>query len=98
MASRARSAVVRNGVVATYHTWSRCVQRMYLLGRDPQTGVDYSDRREIFEQLIRYQAGVFAVDVGNYSILSNHAHWILRTRPDLDSARSGARLVGRRGA
>ena len=83
MASRARSAVVRNGVVATYHTWSRCVQRMYLLGRDPHTGVDYSERREIFEQLIRYQAGVFAVDVGNYSILSNHAHWILRTRPDL---------------
>ena len=35
------------------------------------------------EDLLAYQAGVFAVDVGNYSLLSNHAHNILRTRPDI---------------
>jgi len=45
MASRARSTVVRNGAVATYHTWSRCVQRMYLLERNPQTGVRISPQR-----------------------------------------------------
>jgi len=79
----ARREIVKNGVVAVYHTWSRCVQSTYLMGVDPHTGVDYADRRQLFEDLIRYQAGVFSIDVGNYAILSNHAHLILRTRPDL---------------
>ena len=83
MPGHARKDLVREGEVATYHCWSRCVQRSFLCGFDPLTGRDFSYRRGWAEDLLAYQAGVFAVDVGNYNLLSNHAHNILRTRPDI---------------
>jgi hypothetical protein len=83
MPGYARKDLVREGEVATYHCWSRCVQRSFLCGYDPLTGRDFSYRRRWAEDLLAYQAGVFAVDVGNYNLLSNHAHNILRTRPDI---------------
>lgn len=83
MPTHPRHHVVREGEIAIYHTWSRCVQRAFLCGRDPLTGHDYSYRCEWIEKLLEYLAGVFAVDVGNYTILSNHQHAILRTRPDI---------------
>ena len=69
--------------VEIHHVWSRVVQRAMLLGVDPLTLIDYAERRSIVEQLIKHQAGVFAVDVANYSILGNHLHVILRSRPDI---------------
>lgn len=83
MPPRARYEITRPGEIAVYHTWSRCVQRAFLFGKDPDTQVDHSDRRGELEKLIKYQAGVFAVDIGNYSILSNHFHLLARTRPDI---------------
>jgi hypothetical protein len=69
--------------VEIHHVWSRVVQRAMLLGVDPLTLIDYAGRRCIVEQLIKYQAGVFAVDVANYSVMGNHLHAILRSRPDI---------------
>jgi hypothetical protein len=69
--------------VEIHHVWSRVVQRAMLLGVDPLTLIDYAGRRGIVEQLIKHQAGVFAVDVANYSIMGNHLHAILRSRPDI---------------
>ena len=69
--------------VEIHHVWSRVVQRAMLLGVDPLTQIDYAERRNIVEQLFKHQAGVFAVDVANYSILGNHLHGILRSRPDI---------------
>ena len=83
MAGCARCTVVREGEIGVYHCWSRCVQRAFLCGPDSYTGMDFSYRREWIEKLIEYQAGVFAVDVANYSVLSNHMHHIVRTRPDI---------------
>ena len=82
MPSHARKYIVREGEVATYHCWSRCVQQMYLCGFDRRTGRDFSYRRAWIEALVEYLSTVFAVDLGNYNILSNHLHAILRTRPD----------------
>jgi REP element-mobilizing transposase RayT len=59
------------------------VQQAYLCGYDKATQRDFSHRRGWIEDLLAYQARLFAVDVGNYSILSNHLHAILRTRPDV---------------
>ncbi len=78
-----RKDLVREGEIATYHCWSRCVQRSCLCGFDPLTKRDFSYRRGWAENLLAYLAGVFAVDVGNYNLLSNHVHNILRTRPDI---------------
>ena len=69
--------------VEIHHVWSRVVQRAMLLGVDPLTLIDYAGRRSTVEQLIKYQAGVFAVDVANFSIMGNHLHAILRSRPDI---------------
>jgi len=83
MPGNARKDIVREGEVGVYHVWSRCVQRAFLCGNDPLSGCDYSYRRDWLESLLEYQASVFALDVGNYAILSNHNHAILRTRPDI---------------
>jgi hypothetical protein len=93
MPGHARKDLVREGEVATYHCWSRCVQRSFLFGVDPLTGRDFSHRRGWAEDLLAYQAGVFAVDVGNYNLLSNHAHNILRTRPDIAATWSHEELA-----
>ena len=83
MASHARKDIVREGEVACYHVWSRCVQRIWLCGVDPLTGKDYSHRKKWIEDLLAYQEQVFAVDVGAHHILGNHKHAVLCTRPDV---------------
>ena len=95
MPTHPRNHVVREGEIATYHTWSRCVQRAYLCGFDPLTGINFDYRREWIEELLKYLASVFAVDVGNYHILSNHEHAILRTRPDIAAGWSDEEVAWR---
>jgi hypothetical protein len=83
MPGHARKDLVREGEIGTYHCWSRCVQRAFLCGYDPVTARDFDYRRGWIESLLAYLAGVFALDVGNYNILANHLHALLRTRPDV---------------
>ena len=83
MPGHARRDIVREGEIGVYHCFSRCVQKAFLCGVDPKTHIDYDYRRTWIKKLLEYQASVFAVDVGNYSILSNHQHLIARTRPDI---------------
>ena len=93
MPANARKDLVREGEIGTYHCWSRCVQRAFLCGCDPDTGQDFDYRRGWLEDLLAYQARVFAIDVGNFNVLSNHAHTILRTRPDLTAAWSAEEIA-----
>ena len=78
-----RSHYLDEDEIETHHTWSRCVQRAFLCGKDPETEQNFDYRRVWIEQLFLYQARVFAVDLCNYDILSNHQHLIVRTRPDI---------------
>ncbi len=61
--------------------WTRCAQQEFLLGRHGEQNFAY--RREYLESLLKYQASLFAVEIGSYNILNNHYHLIVRTRPDL---------------
>ena len=79
----ARKDVVVEGEVGIYHTWSRCVRRAYLCGDDPLSGRDLSYRKDWIVARLKLFARCFAVDVCDYSIMSNHLHLVLRTRPDL---------------
>ena len=79
----ARKDVVVEGEVGIYHSWSRCVRRAYLCGHDPVTGRDFSHRKDWIVTRLKLFARCFAVDVCDYSIMSNHLHLVLRTRPDL---------------
>ncbi len=64
MPSSSRRTVVDKGEVGVYHCWNRCVQRAWLCGQDPVTGIDYGYRREVIEEVERQLAGLFAIDIG----------------------------------
>ena len=95
MPGHARKDIVREGEIGVYHCWSRCVQRAFLCGEDPSTGQNYEHRRGWIQSLLVYQASVFALDVANYTILSNHQHLIARTRPDIAATWSDEEVAWR---
>ncbi len=78
-----RSKYVQEGQEGIYHCFSRCVRRAFLYGFDPLSGRDFSHRKALLLERLRFLATVFAVEVCAYAILANHYHLILRTHPDI---------------
>ena len=78
-----RSKYVREGQEGVYHCFSRCVRRAFLYGFDTLTLRDFSHRKAWILERMRVLAALFAIEVCAYSIMENHYHIILRTRPDL---------------
>lgn len=54
-----------------------------MAGEDAVSGKNYGHRREWIRCRMERLASVFGVDVLTYSILSNHLHIVVRTRPDV---------------
>ena len=79
----ARKDIVRDGQVGVYHCHSRCVRRAFLCGQDSYSGIDYEHRKQWVHSRLAWLAGLFAIDGVTCSVMSNHHHVILRTRPDL---------------
>jgi hypothetical protein len=78
-----RSKYVKAGHEGVYHCFSRCVRRAFLYGFDPLTNRDFSHRKAWLVERLRFLASIFAIDVCAYSVMENHYHTILRTRPDI---------------
>lgn len=85
MARIARADLVDPEKVAVYHCINRCVRGGYLCGRDPVTGRNFEHRKGWIERRIAWLARWYGIDVLGYSILSNHFHILLRSRPDIVS-------------
>ena len=83
MPTYARGQIVVEDAVGVYHCIARCVRRAFLCGVDPYTGQDYSHRKEWILDRLRELAGLFAIEVCGYSVMSNHLHLVLRNRPDI---------------
>ena len=83
MARAARQSQIDPTQVQIVHVWNRCVRRAFLCGQDPLTGKDFEHRRQWARQRLEHLASVFAIDCITYSIMSNHTHQILRSRPDV---------------
>jgi hypothetical protein len=62
-------------------------------GDDPYTGRNYEHRKEWLERRFEFLASVSGTDVVGFSILSNHFHVVLRSRPDLVASWSDTKVA-----
>jgi REP element-mobilizing transposase RayT len=83
MARLARGEYLDPLTIQIVHAVQRCVRRAYLCGRDPLTGTDYEHRRTWIRERLQFLASVFAIDCLTYTVMSNHIHLVLRSRPDI---------------
>jgi hypothetical protein len=83
MARVTRSEVFDPGEIAIVHVIQRCVRRCFLMGMDPDCGKNYDHRKQWLEDRLRHFAAYFGIDLLCFSILSNHFHLVLRSRPDV---------------
>ena len=103
MPRQARGEVVNPAEVQILHCVQRCVRRAFLCGKDPLSGTDYEHRRRWIRERLEFLASVFAVDCLTFTVMHNHLHLVLRSRPDVlatwsdeDIARRWLRLFPKR--
>ncbi len=95
MPTYSRRQIVVDDEVGVYHCVARCVRRAFLCGVDKYTGQDFSQRKEWILDRLRELAGLFAIEVCGYSVMSNHLHLVLRNRPDIADQWSGDEIARR---
>ena len=81
--------------VQVFHVIQRCVRRAYLCGDDQFTGQSFEHRRQWIRDRLEFLASVFGVDCLTYTVLSNHLHVVLRSRPDVVAAWSDDQVARR---
>jgi REP element-mobilizing transposase RayT len=83
MARLPRAEVIDPNEVTIVHVINRTVRRSFLLGDDPFSGKNFDHRKVWIEEMLEHFAAYFGIDLLAYSLLSNHYHLILRTRPEM---------------
>lgn len=78
-----RRDLIDPSTVGAYHCFTRCVRRAFLCGQDYLSGLDFGHRRDWIRDRLEALASVFAIDVCDHAVLDDHAHVILRNRPDV---------------
>ncbi len=78
-----RSEIFSDDEVQVFHLVNRCVRRTFLCGHDAATGKDYSHRKQWIRDRLEELAGIYAIEVMGFTVMSNHLHLVVRTRPDL---------------
>ncbi len=82
MARSSRRDVFDPSDINVAHVINRTVRRCFLFGQDELSGKNFDHRKVWIEELLEHFAAHFGIDLLCFSILSNHYHLILRTRPD----------------
>ena len=83
MGRPARSEVMDPSQIQIFHCTHRCVRRAFLCGNDPYSGVSYEHRREWIRKRLEFLASIFGIDCLTYTVMENHLHQVLRSRPDV---------------
>jgi hypothetical protein len=83
MARLARAELFAPDEIAIVHVLNRVVRRCFLMGNDPLTGRNYDHRKQWIEDELKRLAAGFGIDLLVFSVLSNHFHLVLRSRPDV---------------
>ncbi len=78
-----RAEVLDPNEINIVHVMNRTVRRCFLMGDDRVSGKNFDHRKVWIEQYLKQFAAQFGIDLLCFSILSNHFHLILRTRPDV---------------
>jgi len=86
MPRQARGEYVNPNEVQILHLVNRCVRRAFLCGKDPVTGESFEHRRRWIRDRLEFLASAFAIDCLTYTVMSNHLHLVLRSRPDVAQA------------
>ena len=83
MVRLARAEIFDPNEVAVLHVCARVVRRCFLLGYDSVSGRNFDHRKTWIEDQLSFLSANFGIDLLGFSILSNHFHLILRSRPDV---------------
>lgn len=95
MARQARGEVVDPTQSQIFHCMQRCVRRAFLCGSDPLTGRSFDHRRQWIRDRLEFLASVFGFDCLTYTVMNNHLHLILRSRPDVIASWSDQEVARR---
>ncbi len=83
MARQARGEVINALEVQIVHAVQRCVRRAFLCGKDSYSGKSFEHRRRWIRDRFEFLASIFGIDCLTYSVMHNHMHIVLRSRPDV---------------
>lgn len=90
-----RAALVSLDATPWYHLVNRCVRRAFLCGTDAVSGQSYEHRRGWISDRLHQLAGVFAIDVAAYAVMSNHYHLVVRVDAERAAAWSDDEVLRR---
>ncbi len=83
MARIIRAEIFNPNEIACLHVMARVCRRCFLLGNDPITQKNFDHRKIWVEDQLHVQAAHFGIDLISFAIMSNHMHFVLRSRPDV---------------
>jgi len=83
MYRRNRSSIINPKQINIVHAVAKTVRNLFLLGDGMTCDDVYAHRRDWVFSIMEFQASLMALDVLDFAIMSNHLHFVLRTRPDI---------------